>query len=174
MELKGIAEVIERVCGRNALAAPPPQGDGLPCLAQSTPRPWLMGPACRRTALAASLPSIATLVQGQRTRYAGGTHSLHLRLREMDFPALHSQHPFHGQWSRYAGGLYSLQFRLREMDVPALHSLGGVGSVGYYLSITCMLPARGAPAFTERMQVTKCASGVSCCSVQVYCITSEN
>ena len=57
---------------------------------------------------------------------------------------------------------------LRELDVPALHSPGGLGSVGYYLSITCLLPARGAPASTERMQVTECASGISGCGVEFY------
>ena len=50
-------------------------------------------------------------------------------------------------------------------DVPALHSLGGVGSVDYYLSITCMLPARGVPAFTERLQVTESSSGITGCGI---------
>ena len=63
-------------------------------------------------------------------------HLLHLCLREVGFPALQSQHPIHGQWSWYADGMHLLYLRLREMDFPALHSLGGIGSVVYYLSIT--------------------------------------
>ena len=47
------------VCGWNALAAPPPQEDGLTCLAKSTPRPWSMVTICEQTALNATPPCIA-------------------------------------------------------------------------------------------------------------------